>query len=96
MGKTYRAIPHWAKVEEVDDTNRDPRSVTRMQRFNRRVIQRRDGGFGTELGMAENNTPHGYNTWDPVWGMHRKRDTKARTHRLARRTFRVDTSPYNE
>lgn len=97
MGKTVRNAPHWAKVRDDEDLSRfDHRTRTRLERFNRKIIQKRDGVFVTELGASDVNTPKGYNTWDKVWGMHRKRSEKALTHRMTRRTAVVDLTPYQE
>ena len=97
MSKTYRNIPHWAKITPAEELERyDPRSRRRIERFQKRVKARMDGAFSTELGAADPKSPKGYNTWDEVWGPYRKRREKALTHRTLRRTATIDTDGYEE
>lgn len=97
MSKTVRNVPHWVKaVSEAELDLYDPRSRRRVERFNRRIRNKQDGAFSTELGTSDPNSPKGYNTWDPVWGMHRKRSEKALTHRTARRVAQIDDVGYED
>lgn len=97
MSDTKRNLPHWAKpVPDAELEKYDRRSRLRTERFNRKVRAARDGAFGNVVGMVCTSSPRGYNTYDEVWGMHRKRKEKTLTHRTARRTSRLDLAPYDE
>lgn len=97
MSKTHRNIPTWAKiVPDADLEKYEPRSRRRMERFNRRIRTQKDGAFSSVLGSAQTNTPQGFNTWDEVWGTHRKRKEKARTSRMRRRNAEIDVTGYED
>lgn len=97
MGKTIRALPYWAKPVPDDELERyAPHSRRRMERFNKKIQNRIDGAFCSVIHGADPKSPKGYNTWDDVWGPHRKRKEKALTHRMARRTAQIDDGEYDD
>ena len=97
MSDTERKIPHWARPVTADELEKyDARSRRRMERLNRRIETRKDGAFTSVIGGARSNTPNGYDTWDEVWGQHRKRKEKRITARLRRRTATIDNVGYDD
>lgn len=92
MARTHRNLPQWAKDQvarvRAREDEYEPRSGRRLVRFAAKVEQNRDGAVVNEVHYPQTGNPKNYDTWTTVankaWG-------KAASHRLTRRTTKIET-----